>query len=294
MGDDAGGQHDARQGADDHGIPERTAGRDERLPHRIAVLCGGGGNGGGPQPGFIGKEAAGHAGSHGRHHGGAHHAPGGGLPREGAVQNVPDGRKNVVRLHGQDVHAAQNVNDRHDRHEKGAYPGNAPDASQHHQGRQDGQHGGRSPEGNGKSVVKLFGGGVSLRQVADAEGGNGREHGEGDAQPFAFHAAFQHKHGTAAHVAVRVFHPVLDGEQSFGIACSHAKNARQPAPENGPRPPGGNRHSHADDIARANVGGQGHHQGTERGNIPLVRMVLYKIEFQGLEQVALRKAQNDG
>lgn len=75
---------------------------------------------------------------------------------------------------------------------------------------------------------------------------------------------------------------------------AHAQNPRQPAPEDGAGSPSGNGHSHTDDVPRADVGRQGHHQGAERGNVPLVRVVLHKVQFQGLEQVALRKTQNDG
>ena len=52
--------------------------------------------------------------------------------------------------------------------------------------------------------------------------------------------------------------------------------------------------AYADDVPRADVGGQGHHQGAERGDVPFVRMVLHKVQFKSLQQVALRKAQDDG
>ena len=143
-------------------------------------------------------------------------------------------------------------------------------------------------------MVELFRRCVPLRQIADSEGGNGREDGEGCPQPFAVQTAFQHEHGASAHIAVLVFHPVFDGEQSFRITGCHSQNSRQPAPKDGAGASGCNRHAHADDIPGADVGCQGHHQGAERGDISLVRMIFHKIQFQGLKQITLRKPQDGG
>ena len=107
-------------------------------------------------------------------------------------------------------------------------------------------------------VVGLFGhggDGVSLYGVAYAEGGQCREHCEEHGQPLPAQSAFQGVHRSAEHASAFGLHPILDGQQSFGVLRRDAEDARQPAPQNGARAAEGNGRSHADDVARADGGG---------------------------------------
>ena len=298
---DAGrGNDQARNGADDDGIEERARHVDVALADRIIRVGSSRRDGRGAHAGFVGETAAGDAvadGVHNTHGNGAQDTAADGFGIKGhdedLVQAVGNGG-NIAEDAGQ---ATCHVEDGHGGNQDGRNAGNGFDAAQDDDQGQDGQAHAGDHDGNLKGLIQRGRNGVGLGQVADAEGRQHSEEGEQEAQDLAgvlvLEAILHGVHGTAGHFALDVDFPILDGEHAFAELARQAEAGGNPHPDQGAGAAGEHGRRHADDVARADGGRQGRHQGGKRGNIPFAER--FRTGFtaehllQGVRQVAPRQ-----
>ena len=201
----------------------------------------------------------------------------------------------LVSENDQKADSGQEVDDRHGRHN---LTGNRGDALQAAQGdsrdddrQDDGRVDGVQPDGQLRDIDD----GVHLGEGADAEVGD--EHagdGEEDCQgaPFPAHAVFNVEHGAADDFPFLIVAAVADRQQAFGIFRGHAEEGSHPHPEQGAGAAGLDRRGDADDVARADGGGQGRAQGAEGRRVALAVALRLEDQSQGARQLAyLQQAQ---
>ena len=257
VGQDAADDDEPGEGADDNGVPECAAAADQRLAHGVARLGGGSDNRCRAHARLIGEEAAGDAVAGGHHHRGAHETATGSLRREGRGDDELEGRPQEGGVGTEDIETAGDIEQGHERHEQAADAGDALDAAKDDGAGEQTDDGARQGRVYRVGLVGDGGYGVGLDGVADAEGGQSREDGEEDGRPAPAETALQGVHRSAEHTALRRFHTILDGQQTLGIFRRDAEDTRQPAPQYGTRTAEGDGRGHADDVARADGGGQG-------------------------------------
>ena len=290
-----GGEGHAGEGADDDGIPERTGGGDKCLLHGIGRAHRGGYDGGGTHACLIGEETAAHAILHGKHERGADEAARGCLFAKGAGEDEADGRPHIFGIDHQQQDATYHINNGHGRHAGCAYAGDTLEPTQQHHGDQHEQHTARQPRGHRKSGgLQHASHGIGLRDIADAKGRHGGEHRKEHRQPLAAHTTLQDIHGTAHQLTIGGVHAVANGQQALRIAGGHTQHTGDHAPEDSPRPPCGQSHGHAYNVARAYVGRQRYHEGRKVGNLAILRFPFAEVVPHGAEEVALRETQNQG
>ena len=279
-----GGAEDGQtgQGADDDGVHEDLEDAVDTLLHRVGLGGGGVGHRRGAQAGLVGEHAALHAPGDAQEHGAAGTAgdAGGG---EGA-------HKDVMEDGGQGVGVVDN-------HHQGG-----DDVDQSHHGDQllgDGaqaldaaeeDHGGEGGQGDAQHQVHdLLGllaeagleghdhvvdGGddvAHLHGVADAEGSQGGEDTEQDAQPLPVlaQAVLDVVHGAAHPVAVLVPLTELHGQGNLGVLGTHTDEGSDPQPEDGAGAAQGDGGGDTGDVAGAHGACQGGGHGLEGGHLTL-------------------------
>ncbi len=288
-------ERETGEGADDDGVPEGSRGGDECLLHGVGRAHGGGDDRGGAHAGFVGEETAPHAGLHGEHEGGADEAARRGVLGEGAAEDEFRCGDDVFPVAGEQNDAGDGVDDGHGGHAGGADASDAAQPAKQHEGNEQEEDASRHPRGDAEGgFLQHAGDGVALRDVADAEGGDGGENGEENGEPAAVQAALQGVHGPADDGAALVLHAIADGEQAFRIAGGHAKQAGEHAPEDGARSAGGDGDGDANDVAGADVGGQRDHERGEVGDVPLLLLASLHVVAHGAEEVPLGTTQQDG
>ena len=217
----------------------------------------------------------------------AHEAATGRCGIEGGLKDEFQGVPHVRSVDEKDVAAAQHVEGGHERDECRADPGNALHPEDDYKGYAYGDGRTGISLRDLVSLVAQHRDGVALHQVADAERGAHREDAEQHGQPFHVQPSLQRVHGAACHLAVGRADTVFHGQQPFCIFGGDAEHARQPAPKDGSRPAQCDSRGHADDVARADGGGEGRGQRAELAYIPLGRAVRLDGQPDGGKQLTL-------
>ena len=208
-----------------------------------------------PDDGLLERDAAGRAAE--------------GLGCEGRAEDLGEGRADVASVAEDDDEGEDDIEDAHDRDELLGHRADTLDAAEEDHADQARDHKAenevqqlplpfcRGDEGV-DGVVERADDGVDLRHVADAEGGDGREHAEQHADPLPVlaEAILDVVHRAADPVALGVTFPVLDGECDLGILDDHAEQRREPQPEHRAVAAEGDGLRGADDIAGADRRGQ--------------------------------------
>ena len=213
---------------------------------------------------------------------------------EGGFRNETEGGKEIVTVEPQNDDAPDDVAECHERNQHAADSGDALDAAQ-----QDGCHQGanHSSGESGRKMIGVMGkggDGIRLYRVAYAERGNGGEEGKKNCHETPAQSAFQGIHRTAKHAPLRRGDAIFDGEQAFGIFCSDAEDAREPAPEHSAGTAQGDGGGNADDVARTDGGCQGGGKRGELRHIANTVGVFLHRKFDGGEDPPLRKTQTNG
>ena len=230
-----------------------------------ARLIGEGASAQAPDDGLLERNAAGRAAE--------------GLGREGCAEDLGEGRADVAGVAEDDDEGEDDIENAHDRDELFGHRADALDAAEEDHADQARDHKAenevqqlplpfcRGDEGV-DGVVERADDGVDLRHVADAEGGDGREHAEQHADPLPVlaEAVFNVIHRAADPVALGVTFPVLDGERDLGILDDHAEQRREPQPEHCAVAAEGDGLRGADDVASADRRGQRRGNGLQWGD----------------------------
>ncbi len=251
VGEDGADNHQSREGADDDRVPEGARRGDEGLAHGVARLGGSSDDGRGTQTGLVAEQTAGdtHAGCNDDR--GAYKAAAGSLRRECRFTDELDSGPYVLPVGKEDVDAADDVEEGHERHQCATDAGDALDAAQQDERRQQADAGTCHPGGDAVGLVGDGRDSIGLHRVADAEGCQCREQGEQDGEPFPTQTTLQGVHGTAQHAAVIGLDAVLDGQQALAVLGGDAEHAREPAPQHSSGTTQGDGCRHTDDVTRA-------------------------------------------
>lgn len=286
--DDQTGEH-----ADDHGIEEGAGHVHVALLGGMIGLSGGGGNGGGAETGFVGEDAPGNAPAHGLEHTGhdsAAYAARHRLRGESHPEYLGEPGGNGGDVHHDDAQGGKEVEDGHGGHQDGGHLADGLNALYQHQQGKDGEEHSRHPGGESEGSFQGRGDGVGLSHVADAEGGNDGEDGEGRRQKRADslvgEAVLHGVHGAAAHFADAVGFPIFYGQHRFGVFGGKAEGRGDPHPDQSAGASQDQGGADAHDVAGADGGGQGGHQGLEGGDVPFGLIPLLKNFADGVGQIA--------
>ena len=112
-----------------------------------------------------------------------------------------------------------------------------------------------------------------MHHVANTKSGNHAKQGKGRAQPcpVSTQAIFDVIHRTTDIMSKCVYFSIFHCQNGLSIFCRHTKQGNHPHPENGTRSAKINSRSYPCDVARADGGGQGRHQGLKWGYITFIR-----------------------
>jgi len=232
----------------------------------LAGLGGGRDDGGGAEAGFVREYSARQAVAHGEHDAGPGKAPGGGGAGEGIGKDKLEHRRQVGGVGEQNEGAGDEVEEDHGRDDAVGHAGNAREAAEHDGRRRQGDD--RTAEGgvDGEAGLQRIRHRIALHHAADAEGGEAQKQRISHAQQGLVGAVGEVVHGAATVGAVGGFDAVVAAEQGFGIFECHAEEAAAPHPEHRPRPAQGDGGGDPSDVAGADGGGQGCHEGGAVGD----------------------------
>ena len=170
----------------------------------------------------------------------------------------------MAQQHGE---ARQQVDRRHSRHQRAGHTGDPPDAAQDHQQGESRRHSAHGMGGN--TAPQHLRDGVGLGHVSHAQGGRQREHGEERGQELSaapLQAEAHGVHGTAPELAPAVPLTVLHRQQALRALGGQTQQGGELHPHQGAGAPGHQGRGHAGDVAGADGGGEGRHQGGEGGD----------------------------
>ncbi len=284
-GDDEG---EPGQGADDDRVDEGACHGDEALLGRPFCLGRRCCDRSRAEAGFIREDAARHPVSHRHHDGRAEESARCRRPGEGRLDDKADGARHLVRIGNQDENRDDEINDGHSRHDFGRNGRNRLQPADC-DGRDEDRQNERGVNGiEACRDFRDFHDGIDLRKCPDAEegdedAGNGKECAE--RFPFFAHPVFDVVHRAAGNISFGVLLAVFHGEKSFGVFRRHAEESGHPHPENGAGAAGCDGSGDADDIARADGGGERRAECFETVDIAVAVIFRRENEMKGARQL---------
>ena len=237
------------------------------------------GNGRAAQSGFVGKDSARNAKTHGCCKRKTCNASQNGIWRKCAFHNLRKTCGHIACVCNNNDKAANSIKNCHDRNNFRRYFSNRLDTTQKNNPYEYCNHKPGDPGGNRKCVFYCVGNGIDLCQVSNSKRSdhskNSKSSCKNCTKPFDCKTVFDGKHWPAGHFAVLVLLAVKNGKDGFAVFGSKAKKGGNPHPEQSAR--AAERHSgrYADDVAGADCSCQGYHKGLERGNISRVGIVSF-------------------
>ena len=235
----------------------------ERLHEALLGGMGCVGSGGGVRnsthAGFVGEEAALDAGHESHAEAGAQN----GVEVEGAAKDGGEhfGKKRDV--HHRDGQRHEDVGASHDRDHHADHLGDAVEAAEDHESRDDGD--GEAGRLRVKAERSLHGEAdrIGLNGIEDQAVGDGEQNGEDGREERGAENVVDVV-GRAAHEAAALARSLVDlGERGFDEARGGADRGDDPHPEDGARAARGNRNGNAGDVADAYAGGGRNAEGLE-------------------------------
>ena len=301
IGEQRGHEHEAREQADDDGIPERAGHGNERLASGVLRRGGRRDERSRAHARFVGENAALEAELQSQGDRGANRAAGGARRSEGAHDDLTNGFTKVLTVQANNDDAAHHVEDGHDGNELLAHAGNRLDAAQNDNGHKRHDHDADEPLRNGRAVderrvVQCIGERVRLGRSANAERGQrreqGKQHSKHAAELLVLEAALERIHRAAEHLAGVVFHAVLHADEDLGVLGGDTQNTGDPHPEDGARAAEQKARAHADDVARTDGGSERRGERAELGDVAVGvgRIVLGDRQLDAGAKLALDEA----
>ena len=257
------------QGQDDEGVDEHTDHGHDTLIVGVGHIGLGVGVGRRAHTGLIGEEAAlGTLGDRGLE-GVADTAADDGLGLEGILEDHAEGGRDVLDAGAEDHQTAQQEDTGHNGDQLLGNGGKTLHTAQEDDGADDDQDDTHDPGGDAES--RLHGGadGVGLDHAAHESKGQDDRDGE-EARQELSEAALERRGDVvdraALDVAVRLNDTGLLGQGGFGIDGGHAEEGDDPHPEDSAGAAGQDRAGRADDVARADLSGDGGGERLERAH----------------------------
>ena len=265
-----GGDDDERvERQDDEGVDEHADHGDDALVVRAVNIREGVGVRGGAHTGLVGEQAAlGTLRNRGLD-GVAETAADDGLGLEGILEDHADGGGNVLDADDQDDQAAEQEDGRHDGDDLFRDGGETLHAAEEDEAADRDEDDADDPGGNAKGGLHRGANGVGLNHAAEEterqRDGDGEEASEELAE-----AALKGRRDVvdraALDVAVLFDDAGLLGERRFRVDRGHAEEGDDPHPEDGAGAAGQDRAGRADDVARADLSGDGGGERLERAH----------------------------
>ncbi|EAU68506.1 conserved hypothetical protein [Stigmatella aurantiaca DW4/3-1] len=257
-----------------HQHGERADGRrherdDEDLHHRVEPLLDGPlaagaavGHRRGAIAGLVGVDAPGQAVAHGRHHRHARRAATGCLHREGLAEDEGKHRGQLTCVEEDDPQPAQQVQADLQGGQLLGHAANAADAPDDDEPGQHGDAHARDFTGNVELALHHHGHGVGLCEGGGGQGRDARHQRIEPGQGGGAQAVPEVVHGARRDVAL-LHRAVADAQHRLGELDDGGEEAVAPDPEHRARSPRDDGGGHARDVARADGGRQGGHEGLE-------------------------------
>ena len=291
-------EREARHGADDDCVDEGTRHRDQALLSRPLRLGGSGGNRRGAKAGLVGEDAARDAVLYGHHDRGAGEAAGGCGTREGVADDHGDGGRDLVEVEDDQAEADGDIRQGHERHDTRGDLGDALQAAERDGGDEDGQDDVRREFREAEGNLHAVDDGVDLREGADAEVSDtdaGEREERRERLPLLAHAVADVEHRAAGNLALLVDGAEFDGQEAFRILRGHAEEGSDPHPEDGAGAADLDGRGDADDVARADRGGEGDAEGFEARDVTASVVLCLEDQLERLRQAEdLQELQADG
>ena len=255
-GDDDG---EAGQGADDNGIDEGTGHGNETLLSRPARFRSSRDNRCGAEAGFIGEEATGNPALHRHHDASAEETAGRRGRRESMLENERNRSGNLIGANEENGAGAEEINHSHGRHDGAGSRGDGLNPTEDDRGDEDEDDARRPDRIDIECNIDNFDDGIDLCGVANPEDGGEdaeRRKERAEPSPFRAHAVLDVEHRAAGDISFFIDFTILDGEAPFGEFRGHSEEGGHPHPEERARAAGMNGGRDADDVPRADGGGQ--------------------------------------